>query len=340
MLLTRRLLHLPPPERGGAVAIGNFDGVHRGHAQLLARLVAQARTVGGPAVVLTFDPHPAVLLRPDRAPERLTTIERRADLLAAQGVDIVSVLTTDRALLDQSPEEFFRRTVVEAVGAAAIVEGPNFFFGRDRAGTPDTLRRLSAEAGLVCEIVAATGQHAVSLSSWTSTDAIGGHDVPLISSSVVRERLQAGDVAGANALLTAPYRLSGIVGRGDGRGRTIGFPTANVEEIAVLRPSAGVYAAVAHTIRGPFPAAVHIGAAPTFGSEAVRVEVHLIGFTGWLYGTPIDVDLVDRVRGVMRFADAEALKQQLTEDVATAAAVATAARPTADDPMALDPRST
>ena len=320
MLLSRRLVRFPPQERGGAVAIGNFDGVHHGHARLLERLVATARSVGGPAVVLTFDPHPAVLLRPDRAPERLTTIDRRADLLARQGVEIVSVLATDRALLDQSPEAFFRRTVVEAVGAAAIVEGPNFFFGRDRAGTTETLRRLAAEAGLACEIVPATGQDLASVPDPTSP---GGSEagVPLISSSVVRERLLAGDVAGAGRLLTAPYRLSGTVGRGDRRGRTIGFPTANVERITTLLPAAGVYAALAHTVRGPFPAAVHVGAAPTFGSEAVRVEAHLIGFSGWLYGTPIDVDFVDRVRGVMRFSGVEALKQQLTEDVAAASAL-------------------
>jgi len=299
--LLRSLNSLPGDLVGGAVTIGNFDGVHRGHARLIERLLAKARQVGGPAIVFTFDPHPVRLLRPQSAPPPLTWTDRKAELLSELGVSAVVAYPTDEALLALSPDDFFHEIVLDKLAARGMVEGPNFFFGRARAGDIDTLARLCTKAAVSLEIV--------------EPIAAGGQ---IVSSSRVREAIAAGDVDLAKELLTRPYRVRGMVTHGAGRGIRLGFPTANLAAIDTLLPAQGVYAARSFTAAGNWPAAINIGPNPTFGENAVKIEVHLIGFSGTLYGQPLEIEFLSRLRSIRPFASVEALQAQLQHDVETA----------------------
>lgn len=299
--LLRDLSALADDLRGGAVAIGNFDGVHLGHARIVERLIAQARRVGGPAVVFTFDPHPVRLLRPSEAPPPLTWTDRKAQLLVELGVDSIIAYPTDEKLLNLSDREFFDEIVRGKLAARAMIEGPNFFFGHGRTGTIDVLRAFTADAGMTLEVV--------------DPVVVGGE---IVSSSRVRKLLAAGQVDEARALLTQPYRIRGMVTHGVGRGHRIGFPTANVSAIDTLMPGVGVYAGMATTQNERWPAAINVGANPTFGEQTPKVEVHLIGFSQSLYGQPLEVDFLTRLRDVRPFAGIEELKAQLTRDVEAA----------------------
>ena len=309
MKLIRDLAALPAELRSGAVAIGNFDGVHRGHARIVERLVSHAQAVGGPAIVLTFDPHPVRILRPNAAPPPLTWTDRKAQLLAELGVDSTVVLATDEALLELTATQFFEQIVRNRLDARALVEGPNFYFGRGREGTIQVLRNMTDAAGIELEVV-----EPVVL------------DGELVSSSRVRSLIAAGDVDRARAMLTHPYRIRGMVAHGAGRGSKIGFPTANVEAIDTLLPAAGVYAGIGTRGETTWPAAINIGPNPTFGEHALKVEAHLIGCHEPLYGQPLEVDFLSRIREVQTFPGVEALKQQLKQDVAAAERVVEAHR--------------
>lgn len=295
------------PVRDCAVAVGNFDGVHLGHAALAARLRRVADRTGAPAVALTFDPHPASLVRPGSAPVPLTTPARRAELLLALGIDAVLVQPADGSLLGLSAEAFFRDVLRGRLRAVAVVEGPDFRFGAGRAGDVALLRRLCAADGVALEVVEPVA-------------AAGG----TVSSSRIRALVAAGDVAAANALLTAPFRASGTVVAGARRGAVLGFPTANLAAVATLVPGAGVYAARA-MVRGraeSHAAAVHVGCNVTFGATVPTVEAHLVGFAGDLYGCVLDVDFLQRLRDTRRFDSAGDLTEQLARDVEAATAVA------------------
>ena len=309
MKLIRDLAALPAELRSGAVAIGNFDGVHRGHARIVERLVSHAQAVGGPAIVLTFDPHPVRILRPNAAPPPLTWTDRKAQLLAELGVDSTVVLATDEALLELTATQFFDQIVRNRLDARALVEGPNFYFGRGREGTIQVLRNMTDAAGIELEVVEPVVQ--------------GGE---LVSSSRVRSLIAAGEVDRAGAMLTHPYRIRGMVAHGAGRGSKIGFPTANVEAIDTLLPAAGVYAGIGTRGESTWPAAINIGSNPTFGEHALKVEAHLIGCHEPLYGQPLEVDFLSRIREVQTFPGVEALKQQLKQDVAAAERVVEAHR--------------
>jgi riboflavin kinase/FMN adenylyltransferase len=291
-----------PSVGGGAVAVGNFDGLHLGHAALVAELVQSARAVGGPAVVLSFDPPPVRLLAPAAEPPRLTTPADRAELLPAMGVDHLLLLRTTPELLRLSPEEFFDRVVVRMLAAKAVVEGFNFRFGHGRAGDVDRLRTLCAAGGVACTIV----------------PPLNLDDHP-ISSSRIREALLAGDVRGAARCLGRPYRLRGVVVEGARRGRTLGFPTANLDRFETLVPQNGVYAVRAWVDGQAWPAAANVGPNPTFGVDARKVEVHLIGYRGDLYGRPMAIDFVERLRDTRPFAGRDELVGQLRRDVERAA---------------------
>lgn len=309
MKLIRDLAALPVAYRSGAVAIGNFDGVHRGHARIVERLLARAGEVGGPAVVFTFDPHPVRLLRPAEAPPPLTWTDRKAALLAELGIDAMIAYPTDEALLALSPRHFFDQVVRHRLDARAMVEGANFFFGHHRRGTIDTLRAFTDEAGIVLEVV-----DPVTL------------DGAAVSSSRVRGLLASGQVDEAARLLTRPYRVRGLVRHGAARGAKLGFPTANIDAIDTLVPAAGVYAGIAWYGVGHGPAAIHIGPNPTFGEHAQKMEVHLLDFQGELYGQPLEVDFLQRLRDVHAFANVDELKRQLRRDIDNTRTM-TAARP-------------
>ncbi|MDP6557910.1 MAG: bifunctional riboflavin kinase/FAD synthetase [Pirellulaceae bacterium] len=304
MKLVRNLDFDDPALRHGAITIGNFDGVHRGHVRIIEQLIALAREVGGPAVVFTFDPHPVRLLRPDTVPPPLTWTDRKAKLLADLGVDTIVVYPTDEALLALKPGEFFDQIVIERLQARAMTEGPNFFFGQKRAGNIAMLSELCRASKIRLKIV-------------TPLKVDGQY----VSSSRVRKLVSVGNVASANTLLTSPYRIRGMVTHGAARGAKIGFPTANVDAIDTLLPAKGVYACRAICEEGQWPAAVNIGPNPTFGDNALKVEVHLIGYSGSLYGNALEVDFLQRLRDIRSFDSIEQLKSQLARDVEAARAV-------------------
>ncbi|MEX0643413.1 MAG: bifunctional riboflavin kinase/FAD synthetase [Pirellulales bacterium] len=299
MHIIRHLSDLPAEARGGAVAIGNFDGVHRGHIQIVHRLLERAAEVNGPAIVFTFDPHPVRLLRPDQCPPPLTWTERKAELLAGHGVDWIVAYPTDEALLALSPADFFQRIVRDTLAARALVEGPNFFFGHNREGTIDRLRELATTAGISLDVVPPVEV-----------------DGMLVSSSRVRDLLRAGNVEQARKLLAVPYRIRGLVTHGAGRGAKIGFPTANLEGIDTLLPAQGVYAGRAYLGAENYPAAINLGPSPTFGDATNRIEVHVVGLDDPLYGQPMEVDFLARLRDIRPFDSVDALVQQLHQDIA------------------------
>jgi riboflavin kinase / FMN adenylyltransferase len=298
MHIIRQLADLPTEARGGAVSIGNFDGVHRGHAAIVQRLLERADAVSGPAVVFTFDPHPVRLLRPEKCPPPLTWTERKAELLAALGVDWVVAYPTDEALLQLSAKQFFDQIVVGTLAARAVVEGQNFYFGHNREGTIERLRELSAAAAISLDVVPPVEV-----------------DGAIVSSSRVRELLAGGCVDEATKLLGMPYRIRGMVTHGAGRGAKIGFPTANLAAIDTLLPAEGVYAGRAWAAGESWLAAMNLGPSPTFGDANVRIEVHLIGRSEPLYGQPLEVDFLARLRDIRPFPSPEALAKQLARDV-------------------------
>jgi len=303
--LIRKLDELPSCLKRGAVTIGNFDGVHRGHAALLERLVEQAQSLGGPAVVFTFEPHPAHLVSPDAVPPALTWIERRAELLGELGADAVIAYPTNQAVLSLGPSDFFQWLIREQLQAQAMVEGPNFNFGHERSGSISDLLALCHAAEVRLEVVEPV--------------KVGGR---YVSSSWIRELILSGRVREANALLTQPYRIRGLVVRGVGRGAKIGFPTANMEPVGMILPPGGVYAGRASVGGTRYAAAAHIGPNPTFGEDEVKFEVHLIGCERALYGVSLELDFLERLRDIRPFEDTNSLQRQLASDVDTARRIA------------------
>lgn len=291
-------LNVSPAVRKAAVTIGNFDGVHRGHQAMVAKLKSMAAEVAAPAVVVTFDPHPVRVLRPDFDLPRLTSLERRRSLLLRYGADEVIVLPTDTGLLQMEAEEFFRQVVMQQLQAKALVEGPDFHFGRDRAGNARLLEVLCREAGVRLQIL----------------QAVSDAD-QMVSSTRIRRMLLEGNVADANRLLGHRYQLSGRIVRGAGRGRSIGFPTANLQPSDLLIPADGVYAGATELQGRRFPAAVHIGPNPTFAEARRKIECHVVGYEGDLYEQELSVELTARLRPLSRFDDEQALRRAISSDV-------------------------
>lgn len=289
----------PASYRDGFVSIGNFDGVHRGHQSMLSTLVSRARAQQVPAVALTFDPHPIELLRPDAIPPRLTTIEHRAQLLQNYGVDCVIVLPTTPRFLTMTAEDFFHTIIRTELQARGLVEGPNFFFGRNRAGSITVLRQFCTAHQLTLDVIEPVIV-----------------DQQLVSSSVIRSLIEAGNITESVGLLGHAYRLTGKVGHGAERGRTLGFPTANLVDCANLIPGHGVYVAVTRVGGMEYAAAVNVGPNPTFGESAKKVEVHLLDYAGDLYDQTLSVDFVSRLRDVQKFASVNELLEQLQRDIA------------------------
>jgi riboflavin kinase/FMN adenylyltransferase len=293
---------------GDVVTIGVFDGVHRGHRMIIGRAVAAAREQGARATVVTFDPHPAAVVRPDAVPLLLTTIERRVTLLRATGVDDVVVLSFTAALSRLSPEDFARQVLTDRLHATHVVVGADWRFGHQAAGDVDLLRRIGFSVD---------GVHLL---------ATAGHDP--VSSSYVRGLVAAGDVTAAAAALQRPHLVEGPVVRGDARGRDLGYPTANVAVAAgIAVPADGVYAGWLTRATGErLAAAVSVGSNPTFdGVAGRRVEAFALDAAAGLdlYGEHVVVEFAERLRGMVRFDSVEALVEQMDRDVeATRAVVA------------------
>lgn len=297
-VLYRHLDELPERLRGGVVSIGNFDGVHWGHARIVERLLEMARSRDVRAVILTFDPHPARLLRPQQAPTPLSWTEHKARVLEELGVDAVVAYPTDQALLGLTAAEFFQRIVLGQLRARGMVEGQNFFFGHDRGGNIDVLGQFCRQAGIPLEVVEPV--------------RIDGQ---VVSSSRVRTLISSGQVAEAARLLTRPYRIRGTVVRGQGRGIKLGYPTANVGAIDTLLPAEAIYAGRAWIEGRWYATAMSLGGNPTFDESEPKVEAFLLDYHGDLYGRSIEIDFLARLRDIKRFDSAGQLIEQMALDV-------------------------
>ena len=282
------------------VALGNFDGVHLGHQGVLRRAVEEGRRRGARVVVATFDPHPRAVLGPRVQPKLLTTLELRREALLRYGADEVRAIRFDEELSRKSPADFVRDVLVGEIGAEAVVVGENFRFGHGAAGDVEELERLMRAFGAEVYAVAVRGE--------------GGERG--ISSTRIRELVALGEVGEAAKLLGRAYVLRGEVIAGDRRGRSIGFPTANVlPDPAVVVPARGVYAGFVCVGKAVHSACTNVGLAPTFERGESRIEAYLIDFEGDLYGRVVDVSFVRRIRAEKRFSGVDQLKEQIGRDV-------------------------
>jgi riboflavin kinase/FMN adenylyltransferase len=317
----------PVPEgcRGGVIAIGNFDGVHRGHQALLAVAEAEARRLGVPWGVVSFEPHPRSWFRPEEPVFRLTPEALKARLIAALGAPFMAVLPFDRALSGLSPEEFVRLHLVERLKAAHVVTGYDFHFGRGRRGSPSTMAELGKALGFGVTIVEQV------------TDEGDQHSP--FSSSSIRQALRHGKVAVAARELGYHWTVLGDVVRGDQRGRTIGFPTLNIVLEKGADPFRGIYAVRVRDAGAEgaahWPGAGYFGDRPTFDTGRTFLEVHLIGFDGDLYGRQMLVEFIGLIRPDRRFFSVDELVAQMKADCDTAAKMLAALA--AEDPVAAFP---
>ncbi len=290
---------------GTAVTIGAYDGVHLGHRALLADLVARAGAAGLSPVVVTFDRHPASVVRPESAPPLLTDLDQKLELLAECGIERTLVVPFDRARADESAEDFVREVLVETLDAKLVVVGEDFHFGNRRRGNVALLRELGREHGFEVVGVRLTGE-----------------DLAPVSSTRIRSLVAAGDVVGAAALLGRPHEVRGPVVHGDGRGASdLGFPTANLEvSTDIALPADGIYAGYYRRPDGTgYLAAISVGRRPTFydpASASVLVEAYLLHFEGDLYGELGRVSFVRRLRDERQFDSVDALIAQMHDDVA------------------------
>lgn len=305
MQILRDLVDRLHPNTLTAVTIGVFDGVHLGHQHVLAELRREADARGLASAVATFDTHPALVLRPENAPKQLTTLEQKLELLDANGVDVVYLVHFTAERSRTPPEEFVKQVFVEALHARALVVGEDFHFGHERQGNVDRLRELGGTFGFDVRGLELIQHHP-------------GAPEP-VSSTAIRRALAGGDVAAAAAMLGRPYEVRGIVQRGDERGRTIGFPTANIPVSKQMAwPSDGVYAGWYTRPSGDrYPCALNIGRRPTFYEHAQQslLEAHLLDFEGDLYGEEGRVAFVDFLRSEHRFDGIDSLAAQLKKDV-------------------------
>ena len=298
------------PDRPGGptvLTLGNFDGPHRGHLAIVAECRGRADAADARVVAVTFDPPPSEVLRPGSAPPQLASLAQRIAVLRDAGADAVEVLTPDAELLGQSAETFVAG-LVERHNPVAVVEGPDFRFGRGRAGDMALMQRLGAGHGLAAVVVPRVR---ATLGDQT--------DVP-VSSSLVRWLVGRGRVADAAAALARPFTLRAEVVRGEQRGRTLGVPTANLDPAALqgcMLPADGVYAGWGQVGEERFPAAVSVGEKPSFGGRALTVEAHLLGLEREIYGQTVTLSFAGWVRGQYPFASVALLREQLHRDIAT-----------------------
>lgn len=309
MEVTNGLEQFVPPHGGIVLTIGNFDGVHRGHAELVGVARAAARRLGAGVAAVTFHPHPLAVLGPERAPAMLTTLAEKLSLLERLGVGHCIVLRSTPELLAQRADDFLAGLVTHC-HPRALVEGPEFNFGRGREGSIDTLVEHADRWGYEVHEVPEVRCEELSTR-------------PAISSTSIRQALRDGRVEEANIMLGRPHRVIGSTGHGEGRGAELGYPTANLDGIRHLLPQQAVYAAVAQLEDGTLhPAAVNIGAQPTFEQELPRVEAHVLDFDGDLRGRRVGLHFLARLREQERFDSAQRLIEQIGRDVVATRKVA------------------
>jgi riboflavin kinase/FMN adenylyltransferase len=296
-------------DRGAVVAVGNFDGVHRGHQAVIAAAKQVAQDVAAPFAVLTFEPHPRSVFQPGAPPFRLTPFRAKSRALENLGVDLLFTLHFDLDFAQKSAEDFVAEALVAGLGVRQVVVGYDFVFGNRRRGTPELLKAEGQKQGFGVSVVA----------------PVAGSGGVAYSSTQIRELLVAGQPREAAALLSRPWEIEGRVETGDRLGRTIGFPTANIALADYLRPAAGVYAVRAGVEAGAatrwFDGAANLGWRPTVGGTDLRLEAHLFDFDGDLYGQHLRVAFIERLRPEQRFDGLEALKAQIAADCQKARAI-------------------
>ena len=289
---------VPEPFRGAVVALGNFDGFHLGHQAVVGRAVSRGAHERRPVIVATFDPHPVRHFRPDTPPFRLTSLDQRQRLFAQAGADAMLVFNFGEKLASTTAEDFVGDILARQIGAAAVVTGEDFTFGKGRAGNAEVLRELGKQHRIAAETVGAV--------------SVAGERV---SSGRIRELLQAADPGGATRLLTRPFAVEGQVERGDGRGHDLGWPTANLRLGSYLRPAYGIYAVRVRLDDGTeHDGVASLGIRPMFEPPEELLEANLFGFDGGLYGRTIEVMLHHYLRPEARFEDLDALISQMAKD--------------------------
>jgi riboflavin kinase/FMN adenylyltransferase len=309
MRILRGLDSFPAEARPAVVALGTFDGIHLGHQQILRLAVERGRALGLGSVACTFDPHPSVVLDPDRAPAAIATLEENLSHIASLRLDVALVIAFTLAFSRLQAEEFVDQVLVGTIGAREVVVGFNHTFGRGARGTAMLLKELGDRHGFVVHVLPPL--------------QVKGQ---IVSSSAIREALREGDVGRARDFLGRAYTITGTVLRGAGRGRTLGFPTANLQPNRPLLIAPGVYAARARSAAGPADAIVNIGYRPTFGENEYWIEAYLLDFAGDLYDTQLTLDLVERIRPEMKFPGVDALVRQVKADIETARHILAAAQ--------------
>ena len=289
---------IPETLRGAIIALGNFDGFHRGHQAVVGEAIRWAKAERRPAIVATFDPHPMRLFVPDAAPFRLTTLDQRQDLFAAAGADAMLVIHFDASVAGMTAPEWIEAMLANHLGAAGVVTGEDFTFGKGRSGNPAVLGEVGAKFGIGARTVG----------------AVNDADGP-VSSTRIRTALHEGDCATATRLLTRPFTIRGVVQHGDKLGRTIGFPTANLSLGHYLRPRYGIYA-----VKGRLPGgavvngAANLGIRPTFDPPKELLEPYFFDFSGDLYGQEIEVEFHAFLRPEAKFDGIDALVAQMNRD--------------------------
>lgn len=305
MRIVRDWRGLSDADRGAAVAVGAFDGVHRGHQAVIAEARAAAQRLGAPLGVVSFDPHPRRWFQPDAAPFRLMTPDQMAEALAPLGVDILYLLPFDGEMAGMSDAAFAEQVLARGLGVRHAAVGFDFTFGKGRSGSPDALRTYGERLGFTVSVA----------------ERIDDPDGLKLSSSAVREALKAGDMDRAAAILGRPFAIRGEVIHGDKRGRTIGVPTANIDLGDYMRPAYGVYAIRARLEDGrTFDGVASLGVRPMYAVETPLLEAWLFDFDGDLYGQALDVQLIAWLRGEETFDGLDALKAQIDRDAAAARA--------------------
>jgi riboflavin kinase/FMN adenylyltransferase len=301
MRILRGLASFPPELRPSVVALGVFDGIHLAHAKILTTAVARARALAVSAVVCTFDPHPATVLFPERASVPIATLDENLEWMAALGSNAALVIPFTLSFSRMEPAVFVADVIEGTLGAREVVVGFNHTFGRGALGTATLLQELGPRHGFVTHVLPPL--------------EVNGHTV---SSSAIRDALREGDVTLAQSFLGHPYQVSGTVLRGAGRGRTLGFPTANLRPDRPLVLGAGVYAARVAWDDERASAVVNVGYRPTFGEDQYWVEAYIFDFSGDLYDRHLRVEFLHRIRAEMKFDGVEALKRQVAADMEAA----------------------
>jgi len=297
LLIIRDKSPLPPNLRGSAIALGNFAGLHLGHQSVIQKTIEHARELGKPAAILTFEPHPRRIFKPELPPLRIISFSEKIRILKELGIDFMRVIRFTREFSTTTAEAFIRNILVGELGASHVVTGDDFVFGYKRTGNAEYLQKMAHELDF----------------GYTACPPllVGGERC---SSTRVREALSQGNMALTEMLLGRPYNITGIVREGDKRGRQLGFPTANILPGRIFTPAIGVYAIRAKVLRQQLNGVANFGVRPTFNGARLQLEVHLFDWNQDIYGEHMEVNFVEFIRPEKKFDGIEALKKQIAED--------------------------